>query len=94
MEQIVDRHDQAVISGEAHLLREGGAFYEPTPALADRDRRASSAGGPIVATPATPSSRYVVRHGTTLPRHLGGFTSARHPNGIQFLRPDIHRSRW
>ncbi len=29
IEQIVDRHDQAVISGEAHVLREGGAFYNP-----------------------------------------------------------------
>ncbi len=30
IERIVDRHDQAVISGEAHVLREGGAFYEPS----------------------------------------------------------------
>ena len=30
MEAIVARHDQAVVSLEAHALREGGAFYDPT----------------------------------------------------------------
>jgi hypothetical protein len=29
MEQIIDRKDQVVVSQEAHLLREGGAFYTP-----------------------------------------------------------------
>ena len=29
MEHLVARHDQVVISEEAHLLREGGAFYTP-----------------------------------------------------------------
>ncbi len=29
MEQIIARHDQVVVSQEAHLLREGGAFYTP-----------------------------------------------------------------
>ncbi len=29
METLVARHDQAVISLEGHLLREGGAFYDP-----------------------------------------------------------------
>ncbi len=29
METIVARHDQAVISAETHVFREGGAFYEP-----------------------------------------------------------------
>jgi hypothetical protein len=29
MEALVARHDQAVISTEGHLLREGGAFYDP-----------------------------------------------------------------
>ncbi|MEX0666304.1 MAG: hypothetical protein WD598_16240 [Acidimicrobiia bacterium] len=28
MQQLVARHDEAVLSQEAHLLREGGAFYE------------------------------------------------------------------
>ena len=29
METLVARHDQAVVSMEGHLLREGGAFYDP-----------------------------------------------------------------
>ena len=45
IEQIVDRHDQAVISGEAHVLREGGAFYDQLPALADGDEREGAPPG-------------------------------------------------
>jgi len=43
MEHIVARRDDTVISREAHLFREGGAFYEPErrwlTAVTDRDLR-------------------------------------------------------
>ncbi|MEX2099920.1 MAG: hypothetical protein WEB19_00760 [Acidimicrobiia bacterium] len=29
MEHLVDRHDEVLVSGVQHLLREGGAYYEP-----------------------------------------------------------------
>ena len=81
IEQIVDRHDQAVISGEAHVLREGGAFYEP-PALAHRDRRwRAAAGGPIVDRRGRLRVRLRRdRRGPKLPERFAA-TSARHRTG-------------
>lgn len=88
MEQIVARHDQAVISGSQHLLREGGAFYDPrahwltaSPAQVDRAAR-------IVHDVGDTEFAYVVGHGQKVPATIGDFTKGR-TEQVQFLRSDV-----
>jgi hypothetical protein len=90
IEQLVDRHDQAVISGEAHILREGGAFYDRsrhwlTATDAPELRRAVS----IIRGVGDTEFAYVVSDGVEIPRTLGAFrrTSVQR---VAFLRPDIY----
>jgi hypothetical protein len=74
MEHLVSRHDEAVLSLEAHLLREGGAFYDP-------ERRWLTATDPTEVREAVEVLRRAsVREvavisppGATRPRHLGPF---------------------
>jgi hypothetical protein len=90
IERIVDRHDQAVISGEAHVLREGGAFYDPTlhwlTAIDGRElRRAAS----IVHQAGDSEFAYVVSDGVRAPATIGGYRR-QGVERVQFLRSDIH----
>jgi hypothetical protein len=89
IQHIVDRHDQALISGEAHFLREGGAFYTP-------DRHWLTATDPaelhrairILRAAGDTEFGYVVADGVTPPRTLDGYRRV----GIEhfaFLRPDL-----
>jgi hypothetical protein len=89
IETIVARHDEAVISGEAHILREGGAFYDPgshwlTTTNDAQLRRAVK----IVAASGDHEFAYVVSDGSGLPRTLGGFRRTA-VEKVAFLRPDI-----
>jgi hypothetical protein len=73
-EQIVARHDQAVISGEGHVLREGGAFYEParhwlTTTNAEQLRRAVS----ILRRSGDTEFAYLVSDTRSVPAEIGGF---------------------
>jgi hypothetical protein len=75
MSALVARHDQAVVSTDAHLLREGGAFYTPDrhwlTATTHRDlRRAAD----IVARAGDRELAVVGPADEKLPRRLGGFT--------------------
>jgi len=89
IQQIVDRHDQSVISGSQHLLREGGAFYDPgahwlTAAPGTQLRRAAQ----IVRDAGDREFAYVVGHGAKVPATIGGF----HRDAVeqvQFLRSDV-----
>jgi hypothetical protein len=90
IEQIVDRHDQAVISGEAHVLREGGAFYDDsrhwltstTPAELHQAVR-------IVRDAGDTEFAYVVSDGSKVPRVIDGYQRDG-VERVQFLRPDIY----
>jgi hypothetical protein len=90
IEQIVDRHDQAVISGEAHVLREGGAFYDPSrhwlTATDDAERRQAV---DIVHDAGATEFAYVVSEGDHIPRVLDGYRRTK-VERVAFLRPDIH----
>jgi hypothetical protein len=90
IEQLVDRHDQAVISGEAHVLREGGAFYDPAKHwLTATDDEERSRAVDIVRDAGDSEFAYVVSDGVDIPRTLGGYRRT----GVQrisFLRSDIH----
>jgi len=88
MEQIVARHDQAIISGSQHLLREGGAFYGPhahwltaSPAQLGRAAR-------IVHDAGDTEFAYVIGHGQKPPERIGAFTKGRTEH-VQFLRSDV-----
>jgi hypothetical protein len=90
IEQIVDRHDQAVIAGEAHVLREGGAFYDPSrhwlTATSDEELRDAAR---IVADAGDTEFAYVVSAGAGIPHSIGGFER----DGVErvaFLRSDIY----
>jgi hypothetical protein len=88
--QLVDRHDQAVISGEAHVLREGGAFYNPDRhwLTVTSDSELGRAVD-IVHDAGDTEFAYVVSDGVKIPATLGGYRR----DGVQriaFLRPDIH----
>jgi hypothetical protein len=87
---IVARHDQAVISVEAHALREGGAFYEPgrhwLTATTERERDRAVE---IVADRGHTQFALVASEGTRHPATIGGFTKSA-TQRVAFLRPDIH----
>jgi hypothetical protein len=90
MQAILARHDQAVISVDAHTLREGGAFYDSsrqwlTATGTDELHRAVT----IVADHGVSEFALVASAGRTFPRQIGGFTS----DGLEqvrFMRSDIH----
>ena len=89
IEQIVDRHDQAVISGEAHVLREGGAFYDDSRHwLTSTSPRELHRAVRIVQDAGDTEFAYVVSDGVRIPRVIDGYQR----DGIekvQFLRPDL-----
>ena len=74
METLVARHDQAVISTEGHLLREGGAFYD-----ADRHWLTATTGqdlrraARIVGDAGDTEVAVVALAGQPLPARLGPF---------------------
>jgi hypothetical protein len=75
MEALLARHDQAVVSTDAHLLREGGAFYEPDrhwlTATSDRDLRRAAE---VVARAGNHELAVVGSDDRKLPGRLAGFT--------------------
>ena len=73
-ETIVARDDEAVISGEAHVLREGGAFYEPGRhwLTATSDRQFHEAVR-IVRDAGDREFAYVLTAGARAPREIEGF---------------------
>ena len=89
IEHVVDRHDQAVISGEAHVLREGGAFYSPDRHwLTATDATELHRAIRILRAARDTEFAYLVADGVTPPRTLDGYRRA----GIErvaFLRPDL-----
>jgi hypothetical protein len=90
IEHIVDRHDQAVISGEAHVLREGGAFYDSSrhwlTATSDKELHQAAA---IVHQAGDTEFAYVVSDGVHLPRSIDGYRRDG-VERVQFLLPDIY----
>jgi hypothetical protein len=88
-ETIVARHDQAVISGEAHVLREGGAFYEPgahwLTATSDAQLRAAVR---IVSAAGDREFGYIVTAGRPAPEELGGYVRSG-TQRVAFLRSDV-----
>ena len=90
IERIVDRHDQAVISGEAHVLREGGAFYDDSRHwLTSTSPRELHRAVRIVQDAGDTEFAYVVSDGVKIPRAIDGYQR----DGIervQFLRPDLY----
>jgi hypothetical protein len=82
-EAIIARHDAALISGEAHVMREGGAFYDPsrhwlTATDPAQFRRALS----IVDRAGDDEFGYIVADGKELPMTLGGY----HRHGVELVR--------
>ena len=90
IEHIVDRQDQAVISGEAHVLREGGAFYNASrhwlTTTSDTELHQAVA---IVDQAGDTEFAYVVSDGVKLPRAIDGYQRAG-VERVQFLRPDLY----
>jgi hypothetical protein len=89
IEAIIARHDQAVISVEAHVFREGGAFYEPErhwltattePELRNAVRILDDVGNREFA--------YVTSAGGAAPRSIGGFVRGA-TQKVEFLRSDV-----
>jgi hypothetical protein len=90
IEHIVDRHDQAVISGEAHVLREGGAFYDPSRHwLTATDASELHRAVAIIDDAGDTEFAYVVSDGVKLPEAIDGYARDR-VERVGFLRPDIH----
>ncbi len=90
MEAILARHDQAVISIEAHALREGGAFYDErshwlTATTQSEIREAAS----IVQHAGDTEFALVASDGRKTPARIGEFTK-RGTQRVVFLRPDVH----
>jgi hypothetical protein len=88
-EKIVDRHDQAIVSGSQHLLREGGAFHEPsahwlTAAPGEQLTQAAQ----IIRDAGDTEFAYVVGHGVKVPATIAGFDKGR-TEQVQFLRSDV-----
>jgi hypothetical protein len=90
IETLVARHDQAVISVEAHALREGGAFYDPSrhwltaTTHGDLERAVS-----ILTQSGDAEFALVASDGRKYPASIGRFTK-RGTQHVVFLRPDIH----
>ena len=88
---IVARHDQAVISREAHLLREGGAFYDPGRhwLTATTGAPAPPGGADRSTTPATPSSPTWSGGDHPVPETLGRLRPPGRIERVAFLRSDV-----
>jgi len=75
MERLVARHDQAVVSTDAHLLREGGAFYDPDrhwlTAVSDADLRLAAG---TVRRAGDRELAVIGEAGQRLPQTLAGYT--------------------
>ena len=89
MATIVARHDQAIVSGSQHLLREGGAFYDPnahwlTAAPGAQLDRAVH----IVHDAGDTEFAYIVSHGAKAPATIGAFHKGT-TEQVQFLRSDV-----
>lgn len=77
METLVARHDAALVSMEAHLLREGGAFYDPARHwLTATDDGALERAARIVAGVGDREMAVVAPLGKPLPARLGGWDRA------------------
>ena len=78
MERVLARHDEAVISTDAHLFREGGAFYEPgrhwLTAITGADLRRAAA---IVSAAGDREVAVIGHQGDGLPSRLGAFVRGR-----------------
>jgi hypothetical protein len=89
MEHLVGRHDQAVISGDPHLFREAGSFYEPTrhwltaTTPANRQRAAE-----IIAATGADELAFVTGATGPLPRTIGDFRRTAIER-VSYLRPDV-----
>ena len=74
MEEVLARHDEAVISTDAHLFREGGAFYERErhwlTAITQADLRRAAA---IVSQAGAREVAVIGHEGDGLPSRLGDF---------------------
>ena len=88
-ETIVARRDQAVISGEAHVLREGGAFYEPGRhwLTATSDRQLHEAVR-IVRKAGDTEFAYVLTDGVPAPGEIDGFVR-QGTQRVAFLGPGV-----
>jgi hypothetical protein len=87
MAAIVARHDDAVISLEAHLLREGGAFYTPGRHwLTATDQRQLDQAVRIVGEAGDREFALIVPDELRVPAQLGGFT--RTATARVTVRPD------
>jgi len=89
IERVVARHDEAVISGEAHILREGGAFYEParhwlTTTNASELHRAIR----IIRRAGDTEFAYLVDDSTIPPPQIDGFRRTA-VERVPFLRSDL-----
>jgi hypothetical protein len=82
-EALLARHDHALISGEAHVLREGGAFYEPSrhwlTAVDDAQLRRAVR---IVDGADDDEFGYIVADGKKLPLGIGGYQR----DGVEQIR--------
>ena len=89
IEAIVARHDQAVISVEAHVLREGGAFYEPDRhwLTATTDTQLLDATR-ILGETGDREFAYVTSAGGAAPRAIGDFRRGA-TQKVEFLRSDV-----
>ena len=88
-EAIVARHDQAVISVEAHALREGGAFYDSSLRwLTATDESELADAATILRDRHIDEFALVASEGRRTPRHIGNFTK-RGTQQVKFLRPDV-----
>ncbi len=78
MERILSRHDQAIISTDAHLFREGGAFYQPErhwlTAVTDADLVRAAR---VVARAGDQEVAVVGSADRVFPRRLAAFTRGR-----------------
>jgi hypothetical protein len=88
MEQIVARHDQAVISGSQHLLREGGAFYDPHAHWLTASPGQLGRAARVVRDAGDTEFAYVIGHGQKAPATIGPFAKGT-TEQVQFLRPDV-----
>jgi hypothetical protein len=89
MERIVERHDQAVISGEAHVLREGGTFYDDSRHwLTATDERELHKAVAILHSAGNTEFAYIVDNGVTPPQIIDGYRRVGVEH-VAFLRPDL-----
>ena len=89
MATIVARHDQALISRQPHMLREGGAFYDSSEhwlsATTDAQLRRAVE---IVQESGADEFALIGGSDQTAPRTLGGFARGR-TELVPFIRPDV-----